>query len=160
MAAPQRPQRDGLAGAGDADRGWFDPVDTVIVPYRDLPHDEGAWPRPLIDVGVADMEDVRCAMSRRQRGSEHVDAPLDRGACGDRHARAPTRGLAVAAAPTTAALVPTRLTVAGHSWEAEIGFCDPWPFGWGLLGQLSFFRHFTVTFRAVDLEFELEPINI
>lgn len=98
-------------------------------------------------------------MSRRQRGSEHVDAPLDRGACGDRHARGPDEEPGRRCGATTAALVPIRLTVAGHSWEAEIGFCDPWPFGWGLLGQLSFFRYFTVTFRAVDLEFELEPIN-
>lgn len=55
--------------------------------------------------------------------------------------------------------VTTLLSVGGHSWEADVGFCDPWPYSWGLLGHLSFFRFFTVVFRAVDLEFELEPVR-
>ena len=53
----------------------------------------------------------------------------------------------------------TRLTTTGQSWEAEVAFCDPWPYGWGLLGQLAFFRFFTVTFRASELTFEVEPID-
>lgn len=51
------------------------------------------------------------------------------------------------------------LSAANYTWEAEVGFCDPWPYGWGLLGQASFFRYFTVTFRAVDLEFDVEPVT-
>jgi len=31
--------------------------------------------------------------------------------------------------------------------------------GWGLLGQLSFFRYFVVTFRAADFELEIEPVQ-
>ncbi len=131
----------------------------MIVPYRDLPHDDGGRPRPLLDIAVADVDDVRvrCLVDS---GAQNTLLPgwvadlagID---CRD----APTRSLSVAAAATTAALIPTRLTVADHSWEAEIGFCDPWPYGWGLLGQLSFFRYFTVSFRAADLEFELEPVT-
>lgn len=40
----------------------------------------------------------------------------------------------------------------------SVGFCDPWPRGWGLLGQLSFFRYHVVTLRAGDFELEVEPI--
>jgi hypothetical protein len=32
------------------------------------------------------------------------------------------------------------------------------PDGWGLLGQKSFFRFFTVVFRAADFEFDLDPV--
>jgi hypothetical protein len=67
--------------------------------------------------------------------------------------------LAVAARQTRATFVTTRLTAAGHTWEADVGFCDPWPYSWGLLGQLSFFRFFIVTFRAADFELQLEPID-
>ncbi len=70
-----------------------------------------------------------------------------------------TRALAVAATGAKAAFVSTRLTAAGHAWEAEVGFCHPWPYAWGLLGQLSFFRFFTVTFRAADFSFELVPVE-
>ncbi|MGH9280518.1 MAG: hypothetical protein ACRD12_20795 [Acidimicrobiales bacterium] len=71
---------------------------------------------------------------------------------GSRHSR-----LSVAAATTEARFVVVALQAAGLSWEAEVGFCDPWPYAWGLLGHLSFFRFFVVTFRAADFEFVLEP---
>jgi hypothetical protein len=67
--------------------------------------------------------------------------------------------LAVAARQTRASFVTTGLTAAQHTWEADVGFCDPWPYSWGLLGQLSFFRFFTITFRAADFELQLEPID-
>ncbi|HEY3894484.1 MAG TPA: hypothetical protein VGL88_03855 [Pseudonocardiaceae bacterium] len=74
-------------------------------------------------------------------------------------ADAPAKTLGVAGAGTKALMVPTLLTVGDHRWEAEVGFCDPWPYGWGLLGQLSFFRYFVVTFRAADFELEIEPVR-
>ncbi|MGH3923360.1 MAG: hypothetical protein ACRDTT_10900 [Pseudonocardiaceae bacterium] len=36
---------------------------------------------------------------------------------------------------------------------------DGWPHAWGLLGQLSFFRYFVVTFRAADFELEINPVQ-
>lgn len=66
---------------------------------------------------------------------------------------------AVATSTTEASFVVARLSGCGHTWEAEVGFCDAWPFSWGLLlGQRSLFRYFTVTFRAADFEFEVDPI--
>lgn len=73
-------------------------------------------------------------------------------------ADAPTRALGVGGTGTQARLVTTALTIGDHTWEAEVGFCDPWPHGFGLLGQLSFFRYFVVTLRAADLELEIEPV--
>ncbi len=38
-----------------------------------------------------------------------------------------------------------------------MSFCGPWPFPFQLLGQEGFFRFFTVTFRAANYEFGIEP---
>ncbi len=131
----------------------------MIVPYTELPGNASPWPRPLLDVAVADMDEVRvpCLVDS---GSLHTLLPgwladaagipldgLDRSA------------LAVAAGATDAAFTPVQLTAAGASWEAHVGFCNPWPYAWGLLGQRSFFRNFTVTFRAADFHFQVEPIE-
>jgi len=69
------------------------------------------------------------------------------------------RSLAVATSATEAAFVTVGLSAADRRWEAEIGFCDPWPYSWGLLGDRSFFRSFTVTFRAADFEFEVARVE-
>lgn len=72
---------------------------------------------------------------------------------------ASTKSLAVAGAGTRARMVTTLLTLGDHSWESDVGCCEPWPHGWGLLGQLSFFRYFVVTFRQADFELEVEPVR-
>lgn len=131
----------------------------MIFPYTELPDAAESWPRPLLDVLVADMEDVSvpCLVDS---GALHTLLPRwVAEAAGIEIADAEHRALAVAATGTKAAFVTTRLTAAGHTWEADIGFCHPWPYAWGLLGQLSFFRFFTVTFRAVDFSFELAPVE-
>lgn len=51
------------------------------------------------------------------------------------------------------------LTIGEFSWEVEVGFCGPWPRSWGLLGQRSFFRHFTVVFRTADFELDIAPVH-
>jgi hypothetical protein len=58
---------------------------------------------------------------------------------------------------TVARFATVALSVVALAWEATVGFCNPWPYAWGVLGHDSFFRWFTVTFRAVDGEFELDP---
>lgn len=131
----------------------------MIVPYTELPDEAGGWARPLLDVTVADMDDVLvpCVLDS---GALHTLFPRWVAEAGGIVLdEAATRELAVAATGIQAAFVSTRLAAAGHEWDAEVGFCDPWPYGWGLLGQLSFFRFFTVTFRAADFEFEIEAID-
>ena len=131
----------------------------MIVPFTELPGIAGGAPRPLLDVQVADLDDVLvpCLVDS---GSLHTLLPnwvADAGGIDLR--RADTRRLGVAAADTTASFVTAQLTAGDHMWEAEVGFCAPWPYGWGLLGQQSFFRFFTVTFRAVDFALEVTPIE-
>ncbi|MBV8159510.1 MAG: aspartyl protease family protein [Acidimicrobiia bacterium] len=131
----------------------------MIVPYTDLPAQTGGDPRPLVDVQVADMDDalVPCLVDS---GSVHSLLPRwVADAAGLALSDDRKRNLAVAGTSTRATFVPVDLTVAGLNWEADVGFCDPWPYVWGLLGQRSFFRFFTVTLRAVDFEFELAPLQ-
>lgn len=128
----------------------------MIVAYTELPGEAGA-PRPLVDLRVADMDELRypCLVD-----SGAVNTLLQRWlgeAAGVDLGGGLGRRLAVAASAVEASFVTARLSVGGHSWEAEVGFCDPWPYAWGLAGHASFFRYFTVTFRAVDFEFELTP---
>lgn len=131
----------------------------MIVPYTELPPEAGGWPRPLLDVGVADMDDalVPCLVDS---GAQDTLLPgWAARASGVALEEARRQRLAVAGTGTEAMFVTTLLAGGGLTWEAEVGFCDPWPYGWGLLGQRSFFRYFTVTFRAVDFEFELVPLT-
>jgi hypothetical protein len=131
----------------------------VIVSYTELPEDIGGWPRPLVDISVADMDEARvpCLVD-----SGALFTLLPRWiaqAAGVDILGGEKRTLAVASTATDAAFVTTRIAAAGHMWEAEVGFCEPWPYAWGLAGQLSFFRQFTVVFRAADFEFELTPVE-
>lgn len=131
----------------------------MIVPYTELPMDAGGWARPLVDLVVAGMDDVfvPCLVDS---GSLHTLVPSwVANAAGIEHDAMSPRHLRVAGAVTEARFATTRLAAGPHGWEAEVGFCDPWPYGWGLAGQLSFFRYFTVTFRATDFEFELAPVT-
>lgn len=130
----------------------------MIVSYTALSTDVGGA-RPLLDVVVADMDELRFPALV---DSGAVNTLLPRwlaDAAGVGLGQSDRRSLAVASTATEAAFVTTRLTAGGHSWECDIGFCDPWPYSWGLLGQRSFFRYFTITFRAVDLEFEISPVE-
>lgn len=130
----------------------------MIVPYTDLPQAAGGWPRPLLDVAFGDVEDVLVPCLVDSGAVQTLVPQWVADDCGADLADAPSAAFGVAGGSTVARLARVRLSAAGHTWEAEVGFCDPWPYSWGLLGQASFFRHFTVTFRAADEEFELLPI--
>lgn len=158
MAATSRSHGPSVAGALVARRGGLGSLGTVIAPYTELPQAAGGLARPLLDVVVGDMDELRfpCLVDS---GALHTLLPrwLATSAGIDLH-EAEKGSLAVAASGTEAAFVTTLLRAANHTWEAEVGFCDPWPYSWGLFGQQSFFRFFTVTFRAADLEFEVAPL--
>jgi hypothetical protein len=131
----------------------------VIVPYTELPTSAGGSPRPLLDLVIADMDDILVPCLVDSGALNTLLPAWIAEAAGITTKDASMKRLGVAGSSTEAAFVTTMLSVGGHSWEADVGFCDPWPYGWGLLGHLSFFRFFTVVFRAVDLEFELEPVT-
>ena len=103
----------------------------MIVPYTELPAGAGGSPRPLLDLLIADMDDilVPCLVDS---GALNTLLPAWIGeAAGIAIQDAPTKRLGVAGTSTQAAFVTTLLSVGGHSWEADVGFCDPWPYGWG-----------------------------
>lgn len=127
------------------------------VPFRELPDDTGGVPRPVLGVGVAGEEHARfdCLFDtgalHNRFGSwvaEVVGIDLSEGEPGR---------LAVAGLVVDAVTVPHVLSVDGFAWQAPVSFCDPWPFGFNLLGQEGFFRFFRVTFAAATYTLELEP---
>src|SRR5687768_6288871 len=123
MAASPRPYSTRLASAVVRGRDRFRALRFVTaVPYTELPEDAGGWPRPLLDVTVADMDELRfpCLVDS---GAVHTLVPkwlAD--AAGVSLRKAERRPLAVAATATEAALVTTRLTAGGSTWETEVGF--------------------------------------
>ena len=131
----------------------------MIVPYTRLPQAAGGWPRPLLDITVGDVEDVAfpCLVDS---GAVQTLVPVWIASdCGVDLDRLPPATFGVAGGSTQGRFATVRIAAGEYAWEAEVGFCDPWPYSWGLLGHASFFRFFAVTFRAADLEFELTPID-
>lgn len=124
-----------------------------------MPGAAGGTLRPLLDINVEQVDDVRvrCLVDS---GSLNTLFPawVARGA-GVSLARAKRRRLGVGGTAFDAQFTTVTLAAAGLTWDAPVGFCDPWPYAWGLLGQESFFRYFAVTFRAADGEMELIPVS-
>ena len=126
--------------------------------YTELPGEGLGVARPVLDIVVEGLVEapLRCLVDS---GSIHTlmptwvasEAGLELDGCED-------RSLRLGGGEVTARFARAHLSVAGQRWEAPVGFCDPWPYGWGLLGQESFFRFFVVTFRAADWELEIEPV--
>jgi hypothetical protein len=131
----------------------------VIVPFTELPDEAGGWPRPVLDVVVGGMDDVFIPCLVDSGALATLLPAWVAAAAGIELGNLPRRRLAVAARSTQARFAPTTLAIGDHTWEAEVGFCDPWPYAWGLLGQQSFFRFFTVTFRTADFELEVAPVD-
>jgi len=65
--------------------------------------------------------------------------------------------IAVGGFTSEARQVSVQLTVADHTWEAPVWFCDPWPLSFHLLGQEGFFRWFDVRIRAARYALDVVP---
>ena len=130
----------------------------MIVRYSEFPDATRSEPRPLLDVAIADVSRVLvpCLVD-----SGALNTLLPRWVAdvtGVDVSGADQRTVGVGGSDTRVRFAVVTLEAAELAWEAEVGFCDPWPYAWGLLGHDSFFRWFTVTLRAASLEFEIEPI--
>lgn len=68
--------------------------------------------------------------------------------------------VAVGGIVVRARTVPVVLTIGDVTWEADVGFCEPWPFAFQLLGQEGFFRWFGVELRAAVYSVELTPEEV
>lgn len=130
----------------------------MIIPYRDLPGSSG--PRPFLDilVGTAPFRVSALVDSGAVNSLFNTEiaraADLDLSAANPRVLEVGSHGQAM-----EAAFMTVSLESAGLRWDGEVGFCDWMPLDWGLLGHTSFFRWFTVTFRAYDGEFQVEPVT-
>jgi hypothetical protein len=127
--------------------------------YAELWADPAEVARPVLDVVVEGMVEapLRClvdsgAVNTLMPRWVAIEAGVDLSDVWD-------ASLGVGGTAIKARFSTVRLAVGGHAWEAQVGFCDPWPYGWGLLGQLGFFHFFVVTFRAADWELEIDPIT-
>lgn len=52
-----------------------------------------------------------------------------------------------------------RLELPELAWEAPVAFCDPWPWGFGILGVDGFLRWFRATIDVSENWFSLEPVD-
>lgn len=131
----------------------------MIAPFRGLPGHTGIVPRPVIDVTLTHEHACR------------VVALCDTGALHNRFARwvADEIGLdldgvepepiGVGGQHLLARSAVVSLRVGDTTWEAPVGFCEPWPWAYQLLGQEGFFRWFEVTVRAADRELDIIAID-
>jgi hypothetical protein len=147
-----------LEGSGNAGGSRVNlELTALIVAYTDLPGAVESSPRPILDVSLADMSSLLlpCLVDSGASNTLMPSWPVP--IAGLDLAGVEPRALAVGGTSVNARFTVVRLSVAGLTWEAQVGFCDGWPYAWGLLGHDSFFRWFTVTFRAAEFEFEVEP---
>ncbi len=126
----------------------------MIVPYLSVGQNEL---RPALDIALGSSEvRIRALVDS---GSQNTLLPFWTATqAGVDLASADVRRLGIGGQSIEARFTTVALTAADLQWEAEVGFCnsDGIPFN-GILGQHSFFRFFTVVFRAADWEFEVHP---
>jgi hypothetical protein len=120
-------------------------------PLLELPGDPRPLTRPVVPVQIEDLEEAplyclldsgatanRMSAELAELAGVSLDEPLA------------VDEIAVAGLRTTGRCIRVGLTVASHRFEAPVWFCDPWPFGFGLLGHEGFFRFFRVTFGVAE----------
>ncbi|MGH9189158.1 MAG: hypothetical protein ACRD0Q_03855 [Acidimicrobiales bacterium] len=125
--------------------------------FRALPGEHDLTPRPMITVGIDGIE------------STGFDCLIDTGSLENRFGAwiADEAGIDLTGAEAVdlglgghriaARTVPVALRLGRYAWEAPVSFCEPWPWGFNLLGQEGFLRWFRVVFEAADRSLEITP---
>lgn len=128
------------------------------IPFKELPYADQPYLRPIIDVGLAGQHMKVAALA--DTGSLHnrfgrwiadaIGLDLALGV--------PSR-LAVAGVIAAAITLPVELELGDWTWTAPVSFCEPWPFGFQLLGQEGFFRFHRVLVVTTEdrLEVDFDP---
>ncbi len=126
------------------------------VPFKELPSAGQPFLRPVLEIGLAG-HDLRLGalvdtgtLHNRFAGwtAQVLGVGLDDG---ER-----TR-LALGGVVAEAVTVPVQMTLGEWTWSAPVSFCEPWPFGFQLLGQEGFLRFFRVLLVASEHRLEIEP---
>lgn len=132
-------------------------------PVRHIPAAGGGklTPRPTVDVWLEGIDAVPLASlvdtgALRTRFSRDLATAAGIQPDDDLAETFAVRGTIVTGAP---ARVVMRIGSGDHShaWEARVWFCDPWPFGFQLLGLEGFLQHFRVTLSAYHEWIDCEP---
>lgn len=129
----------------------------MIVPYTEINEQAGGTPRPLLDIDVGSMGEFTVP-ALVDSGAINTILPRWAAAAAGIDVTGPSIALRVGGSEVGVRFEVVSMTAGGLTWEAEVGFCESWPYAWGLLGHHAFFRFFEVRFRAADFEFEVEPI--
>lgn len=131
----------------------------MIHPFRGLPGSTSFVPRPLVEVEVAHDEPLRLlalcdtgALHNRFAGWVAEEIGLDL-------RDVEPEAIGVGGQHLLARTATVALTIGDDTWEAPVSFCEPWPWGYQLLGQEGFFRWFEVIVRAADRALELTRID-
>jgi hypothetical protein len=123
--------------------------------FKELPGSPDGFARPVLGVRVAG-QDVAygCLVDTGSIANRFASWVAD--AAGIDRTEGQHERLAVGGVVTRAVTVPVDLVIEDMRWRAPVAFCDPWPFGFHLLGQEGFFRFFRVLITASDYSLELE----
>jgi hypothetical protein len=134
----------------------------VRFPFVELPGARVPLTRPVIPLQLEDLEEtpILCLVDTGSTGNRFaaelaeiaaisLDEPLD------------ATEIVVGGLRTSARCVRAALTLGSFRFDAPIWFCDPWPFGFGLLGQEGFMRFFRLTISGAEgwLECEREAAS-
>lgn len=127
-------------------------------PFVELPGEPQSLRRPVLSTRIEDLQDapLLCLLDSGATANRMPAALAELAGVGLESPLAEDE-IVVGGLRTTGRCVRVDLTVAGHRYDAPVWFCDPWPFGFGLLGQEGFFRFFRVTICAAEGWLECVP---
>ena len=125
--------------------------------FLELPGEGSGLVRPVVPVQVEDLEEapqlclVDTGALANRFGAWLAEATgIDLGG-------APESTLLIGGVRTTARHARADLTIAGRRYDAPVTFCDPWPFGFNLLGHEGFLRFFRLELCAAEYWLTVEP---
>jgi len=135
----------------------------VRFPFRHLPAAGGGTltPRPSVDIWLEGIDAVPFASlvdtgALRTRFSRELAV-----AAGIEPDDTLAETFAIGGAKITGAPARVLLRIGtsdrSHAWEAPVWFCEPWPFGFQLLGLEGFLQHFRVTLSACHEWLDCKP---
>lgn len=126
--------------------------------FLELPGTSPPLARPVLPVQVEDLvgAPLRCLLDSGATANR-LPAWLAAAAGLDLDDASDEDRIVVAGLETRGRLVRADLTIAAMRFQAPVWFCEPWPYGFGLLGQEGFFRFFRVTFCAAESWVDVEP---
>lgn len=128
-------------------------------PLKELPGPRGDYLRPVVPVHVEGLERAPFACLLDSGSLYNRFGKWVAEAAGIELEDAPSGYIAIGGlARVETRTVRVQLRIRDVAWEAPVSFCDPWPFGFQILGQEGFFRWFSVLLRAAPeyVEIDLE----